>query len=167
MKYCLFSSRVILHRDTDCRSQCFPISVTWLGRIKTRQCAKPRPLCRIGNREQIFRHSSEYLDAFLSFPPTSPAAAARILVLSSVARFAIQIPGANACVRVGISVTSVNVGAFDIKECRVRRAVCRYRRLSTRPSHPHVSPSPPRPAASRHVAIKEPVRLHSGILRER
>lgn len=131
-----------------------------LGRIKTRQCAKPRPLRRIGNREQIFRHSSEYLDAFLSLLPRPPAvAAARILVLSSVVRYAIQIPGANACVRVGISVTSVNAGAFDIKECRERRAVCH---LSTRPNPPScITP------ATRHVAIKEPVSLHSGILRER
>jgi len=113
------------------------LSTTSLGRIKTWQCAKPRPLRRIGNREQIFRHSSEYLDAFLSFPDlrySSPHP--RPLV----ARFAIRIPGANACVRVGISVTSVNVGAFDIKEC----APCRMSPFDEAEPPSCIPPPPPR-----------------------
>lgn len=66
----------------DCK--CFLIRHFVFGRIKTwiktRQCAKPRPLCCFGNHEQIFHHSSVYLDAFPPFPCSPLQQPARILV---------------------------------------------------------------------------------------
>lgn len=128
------------------------LSGTWLGRIKTRQCAKPRPLCRIGNREQIFRHSSEYLDAFLFFPPVlrySSSPHPRSLVRGTIRD---TDPGSE-CLRSCWNFCDVG----KRRGFRHQRMSCAPCRMS--PSSPLDEAEPPSciTPASRHVAIKEPV----------
>lgn len=128
------------------------LSATSLGRIKTRQCAKPRPLCRIGNREQIFRHSSEYLDAFLSFPIlrcSSSSPHPRSLVRGTIRD---TDPG-NECLRSCWNFCDVG----KRRGFRHQRMSCAPCRMS--PSLPLDEAEPPSciTPASCHVAIKEPV----------
>lgn len=128
---------------------CYP--TTLLGRIKTRQCAKPRPLCRIGNREQIFRHSSEYLDAFLSLAPSSACSSSSSPYSRSLIHGTIRDtdPGRE-CLR----------SCWNFCDVGKRRSF-RHQRMSCAPCRmsPLDEAEPPSciTPASRHVAIKEPV----------
>lgn len=108
--------------------ECFPIRY-FVGSEKNAAMRETAtPLCCDGNHEQMFRHSSEYIDARVSlfaYPPPPSQHPSLILVLVRGTIRDTHPEGKCLCPCVGISVMSVNAGGFDIKECARLRRRCR------------------------------------------